>query len=35
MAEAARAVAEEQGYRVTGHQFDLVGFCPGCRLATD
>ncbi len=25
MAEAARVVAEEQGYEVTGHQFDLVG----------
>jgi Fe2+ or Zn2+ uptake regulation protein len=35
MAEAARAVAEEQGYRVTGHQFDLVGFCPDCRHVTD
>ena len=31
MAEAARAVAEEQGYLVTGHQFDLVGLCPRCR----
>ncbi|MGP0108864.1 MAG: Fur family transcriptional regulator [Acidimicrobiales bacterium] len=35
MAEAARAVAEEQGYRVTGHQFDLVGFCPDCRHVID
>ncbi len=31
MAEAARVVAEEQGYDVTGHQFDLVGVCPACR----
>ena len=31
MAEAARAVAEEQGYEVTHHQFDLVGVCPSCR----
>ena len=31
MAEAARVVAEEQGYEVTGHQFDLVGLCPQCR----
>lgn len=31
MAEAARVVAEEQGYEVTGHQFDLVGVCPSCR----
>ncbi len=34
MAEAARVVAEEQGYVVTGHQFDLVGLCPDCRGAT-
>jgi Fe2+ or Zn2+ uptake regulation protein len=31
MAEAARVVAEEQGYDVTGHQFDLVGLCPACQ----
>lgn len=31
MAEAARLVAEEQGYEVTGHQVDLVGLCPDCR----
>jgi Fur family transcriptional regulator, ferric uptake regulator len=31
MAEAARIVADEQGYEVTGHQFDLVGLCPACR----
>jgi Fe2+ or Zn2+ uptake regulation protein len=31
MDEAARVVAEEQGYLVTGHQFDLVGVCPTCR----
>jgi len=31
MDEAARVVAEEQGYQVTGHQFDLVGTCPTCR----
>ncbi len=31
MAEAARVVAEEQGYEVTGHQFDLFGLCPSCR----
>ena len=30
MAEAARVVAEEEGYEVTGHQFDLVGVCPSC-----
>ena len=28
-----RVVAEEQGYQVTGHQFDLVGTCPSCRAA--
>jgi len=33
MDEAARVVAEEQGYQVTGHQFDLVGTCPTCREA--
>lgn len=31
MAEAARAVAEAEGYVVTGHQIDLVGTCPRCR----
>jgi Fe2+ or Zn2+ uptake regulation protein len=29
--EAAQAVAEEQGYQVTEHQLDLLGFCPECR----
>jgi Fur family transcriptional regulator, ferric uptake regulator len=33
MAEAARAIAEEQGYEVVGHQFDLVGTCPSCQEA--
>ena len=31
LAEAARAAAEEQGYSVTDHRFDLVGVCPACR----
>lgn len=31
LAEAARAVAEEQGYLVTDHRLDLVGRCPDCR----
>ena len=31
MAEAARAVADEHGYEVTEHNFDLVGLCPACR----
>ena len=31
LAEAARAAAEEQGYSVTDHRFDLVGVCPDCR----
>lgn len=35
MAEAARAVAEQQGYQVTEHQFDLVGVCPDCQQAAD
>lgn len=34
MAEAARVVAEEEGYEVTGHQFDLVGVCPSCLEAS-
>jgi Fe2+ or Zn2+ uptake regulation protein len=34
MDEAARVVAEEQGYLVTGHQFDLVGICPECQVET-
>jgi Fe2+ or Zn2+ uptake regulation protein len=29
--EAARAVAEEQGYQVAEHQLDLLGLCPECR----
>ncbi len=33
MDEAARVVAEEQGYEVLGHQFDLVGTCPACQEA--
>ena len=32
MDDAARVVAEEQGYVVTGHQFDLVGTCPACQV---
>ncbi len=31
MGEAARVVAEEQGYVITGHQFDLVGTCAACQ----
>jgi Fe2+ or Zn2+ uptake regulation protein len=30
LGEAARAVAEEQGYKVTEHQLDLLGLCPEC-----
>jgi Fe2+ or Zn2+ uptake regulation protein len=33
MDEAARLIAEEQGYEVIGHQFDLVGTCPTCQAA--
>ena len=33
LGEAARAVAELQGYEVTEHRFDLVGLCPQCRPA--
>jgi len=31
LGEAARAVAEEQGYVVTEHQLDMVGLCAQCR----
>ncbi len=31
LGEAARAVAEEQGYQVTEHELDLLGLCPECR----
>lgn len=31
LAEAAQAVAEEQGVEITDHTFDLVGRCAGCR----
>jgi Fur family transcriptional regulator, ferric uptake regulator len=34
MDEAARAIADEQGYEVISHQFDLVGTCPACREAS-
>ncbi len=30
LSEAARAVAEEQGYEVTEHRLDLLGRCPDC-----
>ena len=33
LGEAARAVAEEQGYEVTEHQLDLFGLCPECRAS--
>jgi len=33
MDEAARVIADEQGYEVIGHQFDLVGTCPVCQEA--
>ena len=31
LAEAARAAADELGYEVTEHRFDLHGTCPECR----
>lgn len=31
LAEAARAVAEDQGVEVTDHSLDLVGLCANCR----
>ena len=31
LAEATRAAADEQGYDVIEHRFDLVGICPACR----
>ncbi len=30
LGDAARSIADEQGYRVTEHRVDLVGFCPEC-----
>lgn len=33
MDDAARVIAEEHGYDVLGHQFDLVGTCPTCQEA--
>lgn len=31
LAEAARAAADEAGFEVTEHRFDLVGVCADCR----
>ncbi len=31
LGEAARSVAEEQGYEITEHRLDLLGHCPACR----
>ena len=31
LAEATQAAADEQGYDVIEHRFDLVGVCPDCR----
>ena len=31
LAEAARAAAEDEGFDVTEHRFDLVGVCADCR----
>lgn len=31
LGEAARSVADEQGYEITEHRLDLLGVCPGCR----
>jgi len=30
LADAARLAADEQGYLLTEHRFDLVGLCPAC-----
>jgi len=35
MDDAARVIAEEHGYEVIGHQFDLVGTCPACQGARE
>jgi Fur family ferric uptake transcriptional regulator len=35
MDEASRVIAEEHGYEVLGHQFDLVGTCPACQEARE
>jgi Fe2+ or Zn2+ uptake regulation protein len=31
LAEAARLIAEESGFEVTGHRIDLLGHCANCR----
>jgi len=31
LGDAARAVADQQGYQVTEHRLDLLGLCPDCR----
>lgn len=33
LAEAARAVAEEDDFEVTEHRFDMLGLCGDCRSA--
>lgn len=30
LGDAVRAVAEQQGYRVTEHRVELLGLCPDC-----
>ncbi len=29
--DAARSIADQQGYEVTEHRMELVGLCPDCR----
>jgi len=30
LGDAAQAVADKQGYRVSAHRFDQLGLCPDC-----
>ena len=31
LGDAARAIADDQGYKITEHRLDLLGLCPACR----
>lgn len=33
LAEAARVVSDDHGYRVLEHRFDQLGLCPDCRAS--
>lgn len=33
LGDAARSIADQQGYRVTEHRVELLGLCPDCRAS--